>query len=161
MRVQVPRVVRNIAITVVVLIVLFVVAGVAYVMIVDRQTTAPPAKKTAAKPADTGTIKPVPPSPNAPEGVAMETLLSPVAAGDNTSAYIRTNAGSACSIVVTYNNVPAHDSGLVNKTADAYGFADWTWTVPATVPAGTWPVKVTCSYHGRSGVVIGNLQVTK
>jgi hypothetical protein len=88
-------------------------------------------------------------------------VTSPIAAGSNSSITVRTNAGSTCAVTVSYNGAPSTDSGLTPKTADAYGNVTWTWTVNSSVPAGSWPVKVTCTYHGRSGVVISNFQVTK
>lgn len=142
--------------------VIFVIVGLVYVFVVGRDSGKPQAAKPpAAQTTEPSILKPVKPAANAPEGVAVESLLSPVKAGENTSINIRTNAGSACTIAVTYNNLPAKDSGLAPKIANDYGFTDWTWTVDPAAPAGTWPVKVTCVYNGKSGVVIGNLEVTK
>jgi len=157
------KTIRKIVIAVIVLAVLFVIAGVAYVLIADQS-----APKPAAKPAHASTDtqpsalpKPVQPGPNAQEGVAIEAVTTPVAAGANSSVAISTNAGSTCTITVTYSGVPSTDSGLAPKTADPYGNVTWAWTVGSTVPVGTWPIKVTCVYHGRTGVVLDDLQVTK
>ena len=157
---RIPRTLRRTIITMVALLLLFIISGVAYVLISDRENaksapaTVPPAEVLPLP-------KPTPPGINAPEGAAVETLTSPVSAGSNSSITIATNAGSACTISVSYNNVPSTDSGLAPKTADVYGNVNWTWTVDSSAPVGTWPVKVTCVYHGRSGVVIGNLEVAK
>lgn len=143
------------------MLLIFVIAGVVYVFYVDRQQPAPPKKSAAKTDSEPSVFKPVAPAANAQEGVSIQSLLSPVAAGSNTSMSIRSNAGSTCSILVTYNGgAISHDSGLAPQKTDVYGFVTWTWTVEKTVAPGTYPVKVTCVYNGRSGVVIGNLQVT-
>lgn len=156
---RLPKTVRDTLISVVVMVVLFVAAATVYILIADRnaKSTSPPKNNQTA--AQTDSIKPVAPAANAPEGVANESLISPVAPGQNTTFNVRTNAGSTCTITAVYNKVPSHDSGLVPKTADEWGYVSWTWTVDRSAPAGTWPVTVTCVYHGRSGVLIGNLQV--
>ena len=127
----------------------------------EGQVQTPAVKPAAANAAKPDVLKPVKPADNAPEGAAVESLTSPVKAGENVSISVRALPDSTCTIEVTYNNVPAKDSGLIAKKTNEYGFTDWTWTVPVNTPAGTWPVKVTCSYNGKTGVVIGNLQVTK
>ena len=143
------------------MVLIFIIAAVAYVYFSGGQTTQNKAAQQVKKTTTPDILKPVAPSPNAPEGVAIESFTTPVKAGDNTSISIRSNAGSTCTIEVTYNNdIKSHDSGLVSKKTDIYGFITWTWTVEPTVPAGTYPVKVTCVYNGKSGVVIGNLEVT-
>lgn len=160
-RVPIPPLARKLLLSIVLLLVLFVAAGVAYTFFMDRTVSEPPAaSKQVAEPADAA-IKPTPPAANAAEGVAIDALVSPVPAGANASLSVSTNAGSRCTIAVIYNGVPAKDSGLVSKTADAYGGVSWSWTIPAGTPVGVWPVTVTCTYHGRSGVGIGNLSVTK
>jgi len=141
------------------MIAVFVIAGVVYVYLTDRNNQQI-ATKAPSVPEEQALPKPVAPNPNAPEGVAIETLVSPVKAGENSSVNIRTNAGSACTILVTYNNVPAKDSGLAPQNSNPYGFVQWTWTVDPAAPVGTWPVKITCVFNGRSGVVDGNLQIT-
>ena len=159
--IKVPRTVRNTLISVVMMVVLFVVVATIYVLVADRnaKTPAPPKSNQASQKASP--LNPVAPAANAPEGVALQSLITPVMAGQNTTLQALTNPGSTCTITAVYNNVASHDSGLAPKTADAYGLVSWTWTVDSTAPVGTWPATVTCVYHGRSGVLIGNLQVTK
>ncbi|HET6864009.1 MAG TPA: hypothetical protein VFH37_02325 [Candidatus Saccharimonadales bacterium] len=160
MSIKIPKALKKTLISIVVLVVLFAIAGVVYVYVSGRQS-APPAKPAPKKAVDLGLPKPQQPAANAAEGVAKETLISPVKAGQNTSFSVRTNPTSTCSIVVTYSGgAVAHDSGLANKKADPYGFVTWTWTVDPAVTPGTYPVTVTCVYNGRSGVVVDNLQVT-
>jgi hypothetical protein len=148
------------AVAIVVLLVLFVGGGIAYVFISDEYGAKHAPQPAPAAPAPAASsIKPKQPSPDAREGAAVESLTSPVSAGSNANIIVRTNAGSACTISVTYNGKASTDSGLAQATADAYGNVSWTWTVDATAPVGKWPVKVTCVYHGRSGVVQGDLEV--
>ena len=161
MRIKLPKTVKNILISAGTMLVLFVIAGLVYVYITGRSGEPTKAVKSTAKTSQPDVIKPVAPAANAPEGVAIESFTTPVKSGENTSMSIRTNAGSVCTILVTYaNGVVSKDSGLAPKTADVYGFVTWTWTVDSSVPVGVWPVKATCNYHDRSGVVIGNLEVT-
>jgi uncharacterized iron-regulated membrane protein len=159
--VRIPKIVRNILLSAFIMIVALVIAGAAYVYFVGGQTAPQRAKPAASESSGTGLPKAVKPAANAPEGVSVQSLVTPVKAGENTSVSIRALPDSTCTIVVTYNDVPAKDSGLVAKKTNAYGFTDWTWTVSPGAPAGTWPVKITCTYNGKSGVVIGDLQVTK
>jgi len=151
---------RNVSLSVFGLLLLFILAGVVYTLLADQH----PSKASIPTPVNSTpepVIKPKAPADNAREGAAVQTITSPVAQGSNAALTVDTNATSTCSISVVYNNVPSKDSGLSNKTADAYGTVSWSWTVDPSVPVGTWPVTVTCTYHGRSAVVTTNLQVTK
>lgn len=162
MRIRIPRIVRRTIVSVIVLIVLAVAAGIVYVLVTDSNVKPAPARsKPAATRQESALPKPVAPAPNAQEGVSIESLTSPVSAGSNVSLIATTDAGSKCTITVTYNGVQSTDSGLIAKTADAYGGVSWSWTVGTSVPVGNWPVSVNCVYHGRSGVMAGSLQVTK
>lgn len=152
---------KKVVLSAVILAVVFGLLGVAYV----RFGSSPPPKKTETAAAPTQQYRPLPapskPNPNHPVGVALQSLISPVKAGMNSSIDVHTTALATCTISVTYNNTPSKDSGLVTKQADEYGQASWTWTVPASAPAGTWPVKVDCKYATHSGELIGKLVVTK
>lgn len=159
---RILKAVRNIAISIVVLAVIFVGIGVGYTWLNGKNKL--PAAATAT---DTSTTSshaalpaPVQPPANAQEGVAVQSLTSPVAPGDNASIIAQTNAGSWCTISVTYGTTKSTDSGLKGKTADAYGSVTWTWTVEPSVPVGKWPVTVTCTRNGKSGLVTGTLVVT-
>lgn len=158
---KIPKTVRNTAITAVILAVLFIGAATAYVLVTDGSGNKP-ATSSASSYQPPSLPKPSKPSPQAVEGAAVEAVDSPVAAGSNTSISIKTNAGSTCTITVTYNGVASKDSGLGPKLADDYGNVTWTWTVGSTVPAGTWPIKVLCTYtNGKSAMVESEIQVTK
>lgn len=140
---------------------LCVVAGTLYVLIGDRTAVKQAPAKVVQVSSEPSAIKPVQPAPNAAEGASIESVTSPVAAGSNVSLAARTNPHSTCTISVSYNGVASTDSGLVSKPSDPYGGVTWTWTVGSSVPAGNWPIKVTCVYNGRSAVVDGSVQVTK
>jgi hypothetical protein len=158
---RVPKTYRNIIIAVVVLLVIFTASGIGYVLYSERQ----PAKTAKAdvinNDPQASALKPRVPSPKAPENAAVEALLSPVIAGSNTSITVHTNANSTCTISATYNKVVSKDSGLIPKTADDWGNVTWSWTIEKTTPVGTWPVKVICALHGKTAMVIGDLQVVK
>jgi hypothetical protein len=156
------RTIRNIALTIVVLAVIFAGAGIAYVLISgDAETQANAEQTPVAKAPDTSLPKPHTPSPNAPESAGIQSLFTPVKIGTNTSMSVGTLPGSTCTISFIYNNIASKDSGLTPKTSDNYGNVTWAWTINSDVPVGTWPVKVTCAYNKKTAVVIGNLQVTK
>ena len=158
--IRISKNVRHAAFSVVALIVLFAAAGTAYTLFAGPGEIKK-APVAAAKTEPDAVPKPKAPAPNAPEGVAIGSLTSPVTAGSNASITVRTNPTSVCTISVLYNGAASTDSGLSSKTADAYGVAGWTWTVGAGVPPGSWPIKVTCSYNGRSAVFDTNIQVVK
>jgi hypothetical protein len=140
---------------------LFGTAGAVYVYISGRHEPATAVKTVKSTPLPTS-LKPKKPAANAPEGVALQSLTSPVKAGENTSITIKTLPTSTCTVAVTYSNgAVSRDSGLSAKKADDFGIVTWAWTVEPAVPAGTHHVKVTCAYNGRTGVFIGNLEVTK
>lgn len=162
MKSRVPKTLKRIVITVIILIVLSIVGGVAYVYFTGNSTGKQETPQTVANTAESSPLpKPVAPGANAPEGVSINALTTPVGLGSNASITIATNAGSNCTIVVTYGGVKSTDSGLAPKKADAYGTVTWTWTIPANTPLGAAPVKVDCVYNGRTGVVIGTQVITK
>ena len=99
-------------------------------------------------------------SPDAPVGVSIQVLTSPIMPGDQASVTIKTNPYANCNILVTYNKIAAVDGGLVAQEADDYGVASWSWTVGSNTPLGKWPVKITCATAVKSGMVIGGLVVS-
>ncbi len=155
----VPKRVRNVLISIVVLLALLVAIGLAYTFFAGGEG---PNSNTASEPTQPKepVITPTAPSPNAKASAAVEFLTTPVTTGSNASITVKTVATSTCKITAVYNNVASTDSGLTQKVANDYGIAEWTWTVGADVPTGTWPVTVTCTYHTRSAVVKADLQVT-
>jgi hypothetical protein len=104
-------------------------------------------------------IKPSKPSPNAPVGASVQMLTTPVVPGENASITVKTTPMANCTIKVEYNKVASTDSGLIPKAADEFGIIGWSWTVEESVPLGTWPVTVTCTYNKKSAMVRGDLVV--
>lgn len=142
------------------LLVLIVGGGIAYAWYTGQHIPAGQvAEELPASPKKVD-VKPVAVDPKAAVGVSVQSINA-AAPGENAAINIRTYPEAECTIVVEYNKVPAKDSGLVKKNADEYGAVSWTWTVDPAAPLGKWPVKVTCAHHGKSGVVQGDLEVTK
>lgn len=156
---HIPKTVRNTVIAIAIIILIFVVGGLVYVYYTDRTI------KHFSVPASNSNVessslpKPSSPGPNDPEGVALESVTSPVNAGSNASVSVLTNAGSKCTIAVSYDGIESKDSGLTSKVANAYGSVTWGWTVGNSTPAGTWPISITCVFNGRAGVFDTSLQV--
>lgn len=94
-------------------------------------------------------------------GISVQSITSPVVPGSNASIMVKTNPEANCTISVVYDKTPSKDSGLVQKKADEYGLAEWTWTVESSVPLGNWPVEVTCANKKNSAVVKNDLRVVK
>ncbi len=142
-----------------VLVVMFVGAGAVYTWVVGKSTKPAPTVTQEETTVKATTIKSPQIDPNAPESASVQSLTTPVAPGQNASVLVKTNPGSWCTIIVSYNEVNSKDSGLVGKTSDEFGSVTWTWTVDVSAPEGKWPVKVTCVRNSKSAVVIGDLVV--
>jgi hypothetical protein len=160
-KLRVPKSIVRTLMSVVVLLVLMVGAGVGYVWYMGQHPPHVQADETSVAKPIKPDYKPTKPSPNAKESAAVQSLTSPVAPGDNASVAVRTLPDSACTITVVYDKTASKDSGLGQKTADEYGLVSWTWTVEAAVPLGKWPVTVTCAYNNKTAVVQGDLVVAK
>lgn len=161
-RSKIVKSIRNIVISVVVLLVLIMGAGIGYTWYVgqtDVKNNSAIAESAEYKP--TPAIKRVAPAPNAKIGASVQAIASPVAVGANTSITVKTNPDVACSISVVYDKTASTDSGLKPKVADEYGIVTWAWTVDDTAAIGKWPVKVTCARDKQSAVVHGDLQVVR
>ena len=150
---------RRISLTVFVMLVLFMVTGVVYVYLTDSNSKKDLIKNVSTNTSETSLPTPVYPGSNDPEGVSVVGVTSPVSPGMNSSVTINTNAGSSCQIAVSYNGGLVNDSGLAPKASDPYGSVTWSWTVGSNVAVGTWPIKVTCTFHNKEGVVDTSYQV--
>lgn len=152
---------KKAALSVLVLILFFIGAGVVYTFFSGQQEpkASKPAKKVSQE--DYKPIKPKAVDPKGPVGIAQESITSPVAPGANAAVTIKTKPNALCHIAVTYNNVPSTDSGLSPKKADAFGSVTWTWTVGPNTPVGAWPVSLTCAENGKSAAFQTYLQVQK
>lgn len=151
---------RKTIFSIIVLLAILILIGIAYVWYLGQQKPETAIiTEIPKRPSTQKLITPHKPKPDAVVGVSVQSLSTPIAPGQNASIMIRTNPDAKCSITVTYNNVPSKDSGLVEKVADEYGMANWTWTVPAGTPLGKWPVRVTCANTAKSGMVEDKLEV--
>jgi hypothetical protein len=154
------RSIRNIVISICVILIVIVGGGVGYTWYVGQNTTEDPAAiAPPVTPTPSLAIKPTKPAADAKESAAVQMLTSPVAPGSNASITVKTNAESDCTIKVKYGDVESKDSGLTPKKADDFGIVSWTWTVEENVPVGKWPVDVTCALNGQSAMVRGDLIV--
>jgi hypothetical protein len=149
-----------VALSALILLILFAVAGVVYVRFGGTSSKQASSTNAAPPPQQLSLPAAHKPDPKAPVGVALQSLYTPVKAGQNTSITIKTTPTAKCTIKVTYDGHASADSGLAAKNADEYGMATWSWTVEKTVPAGKWPVAVTCVYNKHSGFLQKDLQVT-
>lgn len=147
----------KVMISLVILLLILAVAGIAYTWWIGQNQST----KIADSPVSEPIVKtPLTLPDNAPVGVSMQSLTSPVRPGDNASMTIKTNPKAACSIKVEYtNNQPSSDSGLVPKNADEYGIVSWSWSVEPNHLPGIWPATVTCANAENSGVYVGKFEV--
>jgi hypothetical protein len=152
---------RNIALTIVILGVVTVSAGVGYIWYTGQQAPtpnaiAPPVELTPAK----TTVKPKI-DLNAPVSASVQSLSTPVAPGDNAVIAVRSSLEASCTIKVEYNKVASKDSGLIEKRVDEFGMVSWSWKVEDTAPLGKWPVEVTCVRAKNSAVTKDYLEIKK
>ncbi len=152
----------SVAATIVVLLVVFGSAGFVYTWYIGQNTTVEEIKVPDTAVNRTLATPPTP-TEESQVGVAVQALMSPVKVGENTSLSIRTLPQVACSIIFTYGetNKRSADTGLIPKIADEYGLVEWTWRVSEDVPAGTWPVEVTCANGSKSAYSRSDLVVTR
>lgn len=157
-----PKTALYTTLSIFVLLVLAVGAGIGYIWYTGQQAPAGTAiqEPVAAPAAPKGPQARVP-SPDAPVSASIQNLTTPVAPGDNASVSVRTTPTANCVIVVKYDDQQSSDSGLSPKAADEFGLLSWTWTVDEAAPLGTWPVEVTCVFGDKSAVVKGDLEVAQ
>lgn len=142
---------RNIVISALLILLFLVGLGLLYTWYVDSQPKNIEPEKTT--PTKTATIKAPVIDPNAPVGVAVQSLSSPVAPGENASLTIRTKPTATCHVEVSYTGVATttKDSGLSDKKADEFGVVVWSWTIPPTAQKALSPVAVRCELDDKSG----------
>ena len=153
---------RNITISVVVLLLLFIGGGVGYTWYMGKYAKVESA--AIAAPADALPEPVVEVRKQAPDAVvsaSVQMITSPLAPGANAMITVKTNADAKCVIKVVYDKTPSTDSGLSEKIADEYGMVSWAWTVEENAPLGSWPVVVTCANEKNSAVVKADLKLEK
>lgn len=156
-----PKTVRQALISSAVLLLLMIGAMAGYIWYSGQGGPAIQAVDQSAKGATNSPIKPSAPAKDAQESAAVQFITLPVVPCENAMITVKTLPGSSCKIEAVYNNVPAKDSGLITRIANEYGAVSWTWTVPTSTPLGSWPVTTTCSYNGKTAVVVADLVVAK
>jgi len=85
--------------------------------------------------------------------VAVDSLTSPVRAGQNVKILIQTAAHARCEITVAYKSGPSPAQGLGPKSADRKGQVTWTWRVDSDATPGAWPITVTCAAGKQQGTL--------
>lgn len=160
MKRRILRTVRNIAVSVVVLTVVVVGAGVGYIWYTGQEAPAATAVAELPQPVVQQAARRPLPAADAKASASIQQMTSPVTPGDEVSLHVRTNPTAVCKISVEYNKVPSRDPAFVDKVANDFGMVDWRWSVPANAPRGKWPVTIICALdEARSAVVIGDLVV--
>jgi hypothetical protein len=159
MKLRALKFIRNTLVSVVVIAVVFVGAGVGYTWYEGRHTPKPALTDTTPVPKLSVAPEHTEPGSNVPESASVETITSPVTPDSNASLTVQTLGGSSCTITVLYNKIPSTDSGLKQKIADTYGVISWSWTVGPDTPPGSWPVTVTCTHNQKNAVVQSTLSV--
>jgi len=144
----------------IVLAVILVGAGVAYVYFGSSGDENIPLAEETDRYYNEPVLSTEEPAPDANVGVSMQSLTTPVVPGSNATFTVRTLRGAECDVVVEYDDIESQDSGLISKTADEYGLASWTWTVEEWVPEGEWPVEATCRWNEQSGELHQKLHVS-
>ena len=154
--------IRNVGISIIVLLILVLGTGVVYTWYMGQDTssaatTPPPEPVVSAAPQATRSRTP---GPNTKASASIQQLTSPVMPGDTVDITVRSNPTATCKIAIEYNKVPSTDAGLIEKTTDEFGMVNWQWTVGKATPHGKWPVTVTCALdEQRTAVVVGDLVV--
>lgn len=152
------KTVRNTALAVLLMAVLVVGAGMIYALFLQRITPAPD-RIAAVDERQSRLLTPRPPNPDAPVGAAIEAISTTVKPGGTVSVIARTTPSALCKIVVDKFIATDSQPELTDQTADAYGTVSWSWTVDINASVGSRTARITCSYHGHSGVVQGNFRV--
>lgn len=142
------RTIIRVFITILVLVLLFVVGAIVYVWYMGQKPNEQ-AVQTIDTRSAAPTIKTYKPADDAPVGIVQESFTGSAAPGANATISIKTNPGAACQIAVKVNNTPLPDTGLIPKIADEFGIVNWSWSIPANVVPGKWPVEITCANEAK------------
>lgn len=137
----------RIVVFVVVLIFIFVIAGMVYAWYASQN----PEERVISTPVNIPKTKvqTYEPSPDAPVAIVMQSLTTPIKAGGTAMMTIKTNPKAVCQITAKMGGSVYPDTGLIPKTADEYGVVGWSWAIPGNAPASTWPIEVTCANEAK------------
>lgn len=155
------RRVRNVSLTILALLVLFVGAGAAYTWYVGKHSKVEIVEDVPTEKLPDPFEQPKKMAPDAVVAASVQMITSPLVPGSNAMLTVKTNPEAKCKVSAIYNNVPSTDSGLSEKIADGYGMVTWTWTVEASAPVGVWPIKVVCANEKKSAEVKTELKLVK
>lgn len=150
---------RRTLISMFVLFVLFVAAGIGYTWYMGQKPAIASAIEAPVEVQGPSLFKPSARGNNTAVGASTQSIDSPVLPGSNSTIVVRTAPAAACTITITYNKIVSKDSSLVDKVADEYGMVSWSWVVGPSTPIGKWPVKVLCTVDVNSAMTIGYLEV--
>lgn len=144
-------------------LVVLVAAGAAYIYFTggntERQVQVPKPDVVANSP-----VKPPKESPDAPASAVIEEISSPVKPGAEASVSVQTNVKAKCSIQVAYaesgvTKLYSDAAGLEPKIADDFGSVSWSWKTKGLTNLNKRTVVITCSYHKKTAVVQGEVDV--
>lgn len=143
------------------LVMALVIAGFVYAWYYAKTHPVKEGEVPQSKPKPISNSKPAKEvSPDTPVGVAIESLTSPVKAGDNASLSVKTLPTATCNLRLTYKDgTVSKDAGLSPKVSDDFGIAAWTWTIEPTRSAGMATIEATCIHGKMSGYNKGEIVV--
>ena len=142
------RLLRNVTVSVLALGMLAIVAGILYTYLahdpapIDSPT--PTTNYTGAS-----LFQPKPANPKSPAHASVQSMSSPVKAGEAVSLSVRTNAGATCAVKLDR----AVGGVIPDAVADVYGIVMWSWQTTPKTQVGTVGVTVTCNFNDKSAVV--------
>lgn len=154
------RTAGKILIGVIVLLIIAVGGGLAYVWYTGQGPAPTSAVESAATVVPLNR-SPVQPAANAVVGASVMTISSPITPGMTSSMSVKTLSGAVCKISAEYNKVKSQHPGLIPKTADEYGLVSWQWELAPSTPLGDWPVEVVCERGGKTAMVRGTQTVVR
>ena len=83
--------------------------------------------------------------PERTRSITLQSLTSPVKAGDDARLRLVVGASSRCDIeYISPAGTASNARGLVPRTANAQGNIDWTWTIGSSTQPGQGTVQVDC-----------------
>jgi len=154
---KIMKTMKSIGLTMLVIVGLMIGGAAVYLVFLGGTSATPVSEATQATSSEPR--KPAQPGANAKEGVAIEAMPQSVNVGETMSVIALTNATSRCVIAVDPTVVAKTDKGLQPKIADDYGTVSWSWRVKSYASVGSKTLWITCTYHGRTGMVQGLFKV--
>ncbi len=158
---KIAKTLRNVLISIVVLFSVMIIAGLFYVWYMGRNAADQVVETTSITTQKNPISERSKIADNAPNSASIQSISSPLNPGSKASIIAKTNPNSECVISVTYNKIVSNSAGLSPAMADDWGVVVWKWTIEDSAPIGKWPVKITCVWHERAAVVIGDLNIVK